>query len=62
MATSVEAAAGSRPAPAVTTGKARGPGQRSTGRLVVRYVILVILSVIVFWLFRERTEKVRRQG
>jgi multiple sugar transport system permease protein len=46
MATSVEATAGARQAPAVAAGKARGPGQRSTGRIVLRYVILVILGLL----------------
>jgi multiple sugar transport system permease protein len=45
MATSVEA---SRPTPSApdTSGKARGPGQKSTGRLVVRYVVLVVLGLL----------------
>ena len=45
MATSVEAA-GARTQPAATVGKARGPGQKSTGRLVVRYVVLVLLGLL----------------
>jgi multiple sugar transport system permease protein len=46
MATSVEAAGGARTAPAVDAGKARGPGQKSTGRVVLRYVILGILGLL----------------
>ena len=45
MATSVEAA-GARTQPAAAVGKARGPGQKSTGRLVVRYVVLVVLGLL----------------
>src|SRR3712207_3531556 len=44
MATSVEA---TRPASApAVPGKARGPGQKSAGRLVVRYVVLVVLGLL----------------
>ena len=46
MATSVEAAGATRQEPAVATGKARGPGQRSTGRVVLRYVVLGILGLL----------------
>jgi multiple sugar transport system permease protein len=45
MATSVEAA-GAPTQPTVAAGKARGPGQKSTGRLVVRYVVLAILGLL----------------
>ena len=45
MATSVEAAGATRPAP-VAAGKARGPGQKSAGQLVVRYLVLGILGLL----------------
>ena len=45
MATSVEAAGATRPAQ-VATGKARGPGQKSAGQLVVRYLVLGILGLL----------------
>ena len=44
MATSLEAAQ-ARP-PAAAPGKARGPGQTSTGRIVLRYVVLVVLGLL----------------
>jgi multiple sugar transport system permease protein len=44
MATSVEAAQ-ARP-PAAAAGKARGPGQKSTGRIVLRYVVLAVLGLL----------------
>jgi multiple sugar transport system permease protein len=43
MATAVEPAQASAP---VTAGKARGPGQKSTGRLILRYAVLIILALI----------------
>ena len=45
MATSVEASRPAASAPAAT-GKARGPGQKSAGQLVVRYAVLVILGLL----------------
>jgi multiple sugar transport system permease protein len=45
MATSVEAARPSAAQPA-TPGKARGPGQQSTGRVVLRYVVLSLLALL----------------
>jgi multiple sugar transport system permease protein len=45
MATSIEATRQAGPAP-VDVGKARGPGQRGTGRLVVRYVVLIVLGLL----------------
>jgi multiple sugar transport system permease protein len=46
MATSVEAASEPRRAPAAAPGKARGPGQKSPGRIVVRYVVLAVLGLL----------------
>jgi multiple sugar transport system permease protein len=45
MATSVEAARPSS-AQAAVGGKARGPGQKSTGRVVLRYVVLTLLALL----------------
>jgi multiple sugar transport system permease protein len=46
MTTSVEAAGAKRQAAGTAIGKARGPGQKSAGQLVVRYVTLVILGLL----------------
>jgi multiple sugar transport system permease protein len=63
MAIATDTAASQQDRPAAA-GRARGPGQRSTGRVVLRYVVLTVLALLfvsplVFMLvtsFKTRTE------